>query len=189
MRARGFVPGLRFLKEKDEKMAIERTFSMIKPDATKRNLTGAITKKFEDAGLRVVASKRVWMSLREAEAYPGPSLIIAYSHCIAHGINMEHGLRQQKRAVASGHWPLIRYNPLVRESGGVPFTLDSLRPTLSLVDYRKHEGRFKQLARENPEEAERLARIAEDFARLRWDVYEKMASRSASEFHADPRRE
>ena len=128
-------------------------------------------------------------ALREAEAYPGPSLIIAYSHCIAHGINMEEGLLQQKRAVSSGHWPLIRYNPLVRDAGGVPFTLDSLRPTLSLVDYRKHEGRFKLLARENPEEANRLAEIAQDAAHLRWDVYEKMASRSAADFHADPRRE
>ena len=89
----------------------------------------------------------------------------------------------------SGHWPLIRYNPMVREAGGVPFTLDSLRPTISLKDYRKHEGRFRQLARENPEEANRLDAIAENFARLRWDVYEKMASRSAEQFHADPRRD
>jgi len=123
-------------------------------------------------------------ALREAEAYPGPSLIIAYSHCIAHGINMEHGLHQQKRAVDSGHWPLIRYNPLVREAGGVPFTLDSLRPTLPLMEYRKHEGRFRILHRENPEEAERLSKIAERAARLRWDVYEKMAARSAEEFPA-----
>jgi pyruvate-ferredoxin/flavodoxin oxidoreductase len=128
-------------------------------------------------------------ALREAEAYPGPSLIIAYSHCIAHGINMEEGMLQQKRAVSSGHWPLIRYNPMVRDTGGVPFTLDSLRPTLSLVDYRKHEGRYTQLARENPEEANRLAGIAQKAAYLRWDVYEKMASRSAADFHADPRRE
>jgi pyruvate-ferredoxin/flavodoxin oxidoreductase len=128
-------------------------------------------------------------ALREAEAYPGPSLIIAYSHCIAHGINMEHGLHQQKRAVDSGHWPLIRYNPMVRESGGVPFTLDSLRPTLPLMDYRKHEGRFRQLSRENPEEAARLGRIAEQAARLRWDVYEKMAHRSAEQFPADARKD
>ena len=121
-------------------------------------------------------------AMREAEAYPGPSLIIAYSHCIAHGINMEHGLHQQKRAVASGHWPLIRYNPVVREAGGVPFTLDSLRPTLPLMEYRKHEGRFRILARQNPEAAEHLSKIAEKAARLRWDVYEKMAHRSAEEF-------
>ena len=128
-------------------------------------------------------------ALREAEAYPGPSLIIAYSHCIAHGINMEHGMHQQKRAVTSGHWPLIRYNPMVRDGGGVPFTLDSLRPSIPLVDYRKHEGRYKLLARENPEEADRLAGIAQQAVHLRWDVYEKMAGRSASDFHADPRRD
>jgi pyruvate-ferredoxin/flavodoxin oxidoreductase len=128
-------------------------------------------------------------ALREAEAYPGPSLIIAYSHCIAHGFPLEEGLKQQKRAVDSGHWPLIRYNPLVREAGGVPFTLDSLRPTLPLMEYRKHEGRFRQLARDNPEESERLSRIAEQAARLRWQVYEKMAMRHAEEFPADGRRD
>ena len=128
-------------------------------------------------------------ALREAEAYPGPSLIIAYSHCIAHGINMEQGMLQQKRAVASGHWPLIRYNPMIRDTGGVPFTLDSLRPTLPLVEYRKHEGRYKLLARENPEEAERLAEIAQQTVHLRWDVYEKMAGRRAEQFPADGRRD
>jgi pyruvate-ferredoxin/flavodoxin oxidoreductase len=128
-------------------------------------------------------------ALREAEAYPGPSLIIAYSHCIAHGIDMEQGLQQQKRAVASGHWPLIRYNPVMREAGGIPFTLDCLRPTMSLFDYRKHEGRFQTLARENKEEADRLMDIAQKAAFLRWDVYEKRAERSAADFPADPRRE
>jgi len=128
-------------------------------------------------------------ALREAEAYPGPSLIIAYSHCIAHGIDMEQGMRQQKRAVSSGHWPLIRYNPLARDAGGVPFTLDCLRPSIPLVEYRKHEGRFKLLARENPEEAARLADIAQKTVYLRWEVYEKMASRGAADFPADARRE
>jgi pyruvate-ferredoxin/flavodoxin oxidoreductase len=128
-------------------------------------------------------------ALREAEAYPGPSLIIAYSHCIAHGIDMEQGMQQQKRAVASGHWPLIRYNPVMREAGGIPFTLDCLRPTMPLIDYRKHEGRFQALARENKEEADRLMDIAQKAAFLRWDVYEKMAGRTAADFPADPRRE
>jgi pyruvate-ferredoxin/flavodoxin oxidoreductase len=128
-------------------------------------------------------------ALREAEAYPGPSLIIAYSHCIAHGIDMAQGMQQQKRAVASGHWPLIRYNPVIRESGGIPFTLDCLRPTIPLVEYRKHEGRFRSLARSNPEEADRLLGIAQKVAYLRWDVYEKMASRTAADFPADPRRD
>jgi pyruvate-ferredoxin/flavodoxin oxidoreductase len=128
-------------------------------------------------------------ALREAEAYPGPSLIIAYSHCIAHGINMEEGLTQQKRAVDSGHWPLIRYNPVIRETGGIPFTLDSLRPSISLVDYRKHEGRYRLLARENPEEADRLLDIAQEVVYQRWAVYERMATREAAQFHPDARRD
>jgi pyruvate-ferredoxin/flavodoxin oxidoreductase len=127
-------------------------------------------------------------ALREAEAYPGPSLIIAYSHCIAHGINMEEGLTQQKRAVDSGHWPLIRYNPVIRETGGIPFTLDSLRPSIPLAEYRKHEGRYRSLARENPEEAERLLDIAQEVVYQRWAVYERMATREAAQFHPDARR-
>jgi pyruvate-ferredoxin/flavodoxin oxidoreductase len=127
-------------------------------------------------------------ALREAEAYPGPSLIIAYSHCIAHGINMEEGLTQQKRAVDSGHWPLIRYNPVIREAGGIPFTLDSLRPSIPLEEYRRHEGRYRSLARENPEEAARLMEIAQEVVHQRWAVYERMATREAAQFHPDARR-
>ena len=76
-------------------------------------------------------------AFREAEAYDGPSLLIAYSHCIAHGIEMRDGLEQQYKAVASGHWPLLRYDPMVRAEGGNPFLLDSPRPRLSLQDYRQ----------------------------------------------------
>jgi len=101
---------------------------------------------------------------------------------------MEQGLAQQKRAVDSGHWPLIRYNPMIREAGGIPFTLDSLRPSLPLADYRRHEGRFRSLAREHPEEAERLMKIAQEAAYQRWSVYEEMATRNAADFHPDPRR-
>jgi pyruvate-ferredoxin/flavodoxin oxidoreductase len=128
-------------------------------------------------------------ALREAEAYPGPSLIIAYSHCIAHGIEMDQGLQQQKRAVDSGHWPLIRYNPMIREAGGIPFTLDSLRPSLPLAEYRKNEGRYRALARENPEEAARLLGIAQSVVYQRWSVYERIATSRASEFHPDARRD
>ncbi len=128
-------------------------------------------------------------ALREAEAYPGPSLIIAYSHCIAHGIDMEQGLQQQKRAVDCGHWPLIRYNPLIRETGGVPFSLDSLRPTISLAEYRKQEGRFRSLERHHPDEAARLLDIAQKGVLQRWSVYEEMATRNAADFHPDARRE
>ncbi|MCU0963207.1 MAG: hypothetical protein MUF48_24200, partial [Pirellulaceae bacterium] len=107
----------------------------------------------------------------------------------AHGIDMEQGLQQQKRAVAAGHWPLIRYNPVIREAGGVPFTLDCLRPTLPLAEYRKHEGRFQSLERENPQEAERLLTIAQQMAYQRWDLYEQMATRRAAEFPPDSRRD
>jgi pyruvate-ferredoxin/flavodoxin oxidoreductase len=126
-------------------------------------------------------------ALREAEAYPGPSLIIAYSHCIAHGIDMEQGLQQQKRAVDCGHWPLIRYNPLIREAGGIPFTLDSLRPSLPLADYRKHESRFQSLASTNPEEAARLLGLAQEVVYQRWSVYEDLATRNAAAFNPDTR--
>lgn len=126
-------------------------------------------------------------AMREAEAYDGPSLIIAYSHCIAHGIDMEQGLAQQKRAVDSGHWPLIRYNPMLREQGLNPFSLDSLRPSIPLSEYRKHESRYQVLAQSHPEEAARLMTIAQQVSLRKWGVYEEMATRSAHEFHPDAR--
>jgi pyruvate-ferredoxin/flavodoxin oxidoreductase len=104
-------------------------------------------------------------ALREAEAYDGPSLVIAYSHCIAHGIEMRQGLDQQYRAVASGHWPLVRYDPAVRASGGNPFQLDSPRPRLPLEDYVYHELRYRMLRNSDPAEAERLLRFAADTRR------------------------
>ncbi len=122
-------------------------------------------------------------ALREAEAYPGPSIILAYSHCIAHGIEMNEGLHQQKMAVASGHWPLLRYNPLLRKSGINPFELDSLRPSVTLKSYREKEGRYQHLMRSNPEEAERLLALANEALQLRWQTYEDMATREAHEFH------
>ncbi len=122
-------------------------------------------------------------AMREAEAYPGPSIILAYSHCIAHGIEMNDGLRQQKMAVASGHWPLLRYNPLLRKSGINPFELDSLRPSVTLKSYREKEGRYQQLMRSNPDESERLLALANEAMQLRWQTYEEMATREAHEFH------
>jgi pyruvate-ferredoxin/flavodoxin oxidoreductase len=127
-------------------------------------------------------------AFREAEAYEGPSLIIAYSQCVAHGYDLREGLNQQYAAVASGHWPLIRYDPVVRAEGGNPFLLDSPRPRMSLADYRKGELRFRALAAAQPEEAERLLGLAQQVADQRWRLYEDMATRSASEFPSDPRR-
>ena len=128
-------------------------------------------------------------AFREAEAYDGPSLVIAYSHCIAHGYEMRDGLDQQYRAVASGHWPLIRFDPMARADGRNPFLLDSPRPRMRLADYRKRELRFSALARSDPAEAERLLNAAQAAADLRWESYEEMATRGASEFppSAQPR--
>jgi len=126
-------------------------------------------------------------AFREAEAYDGPSLIIAYSHCIAHGIDMRKGLDQQYRAVASGHWPLIRYDPVLRAVGHNPFLLDSPRPRIPLSDYLYRELRYRTLVETNPTEADRLLRLAEEAVRQRWQVYEEMAGRGAEHFPADGR--
>jgi pyruvate-ferredoxin/flavodoxin oxidoreductase len=128
-------------------------------------------------------------AFREAEAYDGPSLIIAYSHCIAHGIEMRDGLDQQYRAVASGYWPLVRYDPLVRAAGGNPFLLDSPRPRIALADYTQRELRYRALANAHPAEAERLGILAQEAVDQRWDTYEEMATRGAHRFPADARKE
>ncbi|MDF2146512.1 pyruvate:ferredoxin (flavodoxin) oxidoreductase [Knoellia sp. p5-6-4] len=127
-------------------------------------------------------------AFREAEAFDGPSLIIAYSHCIAHGIEMKDGLDQQYRAVASGHWPLVRYDPVARAGGRNPFMLDSPRPRIPLEDYIYRELRYRMLRNADPVEAERLLALAQEAVDQRWATYEEMATRSASQFTADARR-
>jgi pyruvate-ferredoxin/flavodoxin oxidoreductase len=122
------------------------------------------------------------IALREAEAYDGPSLVLAYSHCIAHGIDMEKGLSQQAMAVASGYFPLIRYNPVLRKNGKNPFVLDSPKPTISLRQYAYNELRYKVLTQTQPEEAERLMQLAQEIVDLRWKTYEDMAGYGASSF-------
>jgi len=128
-------------------------------------------------------------ALREAEAYDGPSLVLAYSHCIAHGIDMRDGLDQQYRAVASGYWPLVRYDPMVRSAGGNPFLLDSPRPRISLAQYTENELRYRALASTDPAEAERLHALAEEAVARKWAEYEEMATRGAQQFAADARKE
>ncbi len=128
-------------------------------------------------------------AFREAEAYDGPSLVLAYSHCIAHGIEMRDGLDQQYRAVASGYWPLIRYDPMARAAGGNPFLLDSPRPRIPLRDYTNRELRYRTLTNTDPAEAERLHGLAEQAVDQRWDVYEEMATRGAQHFTADARKD
>ena len=98
-------------------------------------------------------------AFREAEAYDGPSLVIAYSQCIAHGIDMRLGMDQQYRAVASGHWPLLRYDPVLRAAGKNPFLLDSHRPRIPLADYVYRELRYRSLANSDPVEGRTAARV------------------------------
>jgi len=126
-------------------------------------------------------------AFREAEAYNGPSLIIAYSPCIEHGINMEDGLIQQQRAVKSGYWPLYRYNPELRSAHRNPFMLDSLRPKISVKDYAYKENRYLSLTKSHPEEAARLMEMAQIVVNQKWSVYEEMATRDASQFIPDTR--
>ncbi len=128
-------------------------------------------------------------AFREAEAYDGPSLVLAYSHCIAHGIDMRNGLDQQYRAVASGYWPLIRFDPLLRAAGGNPFLLDSPRPRISLADYTRRELRYRSLENTDPAEAERLHALAEQAVAQRWEVYENMATQAAHRFPPDARKD
>ncbi len=129
------------------------------------------------------------LAFREAEAYDGPSLVIAYSHCIAHGFELRYGLDQQYRAVASGHWPLIRYNPVLRATGRPPFLLDSHRPRLPLADYRFRELRYRSLTNSDPDEAERLLALAQESIDQRWKTYEDMASRAPQHFPSDARKD
>lgn len=115
-------------------------------------------------------------AIKEAEAFAGPSLIIAYSHCISHGINMRLGLKQQEIAVQTGYWPLYRYNPDLIKEGKNPFILDSQKPSIPVKDFMYNENRFKQLQKLNPAEAEKLLQQAQHDIEWRWANYEKMAS-------------
>ena len=122
------------------------------------------------------------LAMREAEAYDGPALILAYSHCIAHGYDLKNGLDQQNKAVSSGHWPLLRYNPTLRNKNQNPFVLDSPRPTISLKDYAYNELRYKMLTITNPDSAEQLMKRAQEMVNLKWKTYEELAIKKASDF-------
>jgi len=115
-------------------------------------------------------------AFREAEAYPGPSLILAYSQCIAHGIDMRHGMKQQALAVASGYWPLIRFSPSLRSVGENPFRLDSPRPTIPFKAYAGNEIRYTSLSRTQPEVAAELMKQAQAAANAKYQQYEALAS-------------
>ena len=151
----------------------------------------------KDLGLQAIAYGNVYVAqvamganpqqtlqaFREAEAYDGPSLILAYSHCIAHGIDMRFGMKQQDLAVASGYWPLIRYNPAMRKIGENPFRLDSPRPTIAFKDYAYNEIRYTALKSTKPDEAEALLAMAQAVVTEKYRQYEDLAARDGSRFH------
>ncbi|MCU0229440.1 MAG: thiamine pyrophosphate-dependent enzyme, partial [Bryobacterales bacterium] len=112
----------------------------------------------------------------EAEAYDGPSVIIAYSHCIAHGYDLSHGLDQQKLAVDTGYWPMYRYNPVLAADGKNPLQLDSRDPKTPLKQYTQNETRFTMLMRSNPEAAEGFLKGAQKDIEDRWKLYKHLAS-------------
>jgi pyruvate-ferredoxin/flavodoxin oxidoreductase len=112
----------------------------------------------------------------EADAYDGPSLIIAYSHCIAHGYDLIKGLEQQKLAVQSGFWPLFRYNPDLVEEGKNPLLIDSKKPTISFSDYAYNETRYRMLLQSDEKRAEMLMKLAEEDVDSRWELYQQMAA-------------
>jgi pyruvate-ferredoxin/flavodoxin oxidoreductase len=113
----------------------------------------------------------------EAESYPGPSLIIGYAHCIAHGIDISRGLSQQRKAVASGHWPLFRFDPRQAAGGVFPLTLDSKGPAIPFTEYAYEETRYRSLTTIDPDAAARLASEAAHDIVTRWKLYETLSRR------------
>ncbi len=125
-------------------------------------------------------------ALREADAWQGPSLVLAYSHCIAHGYDLSKGFSQQKAAVQSGYWPLLRYNPALAESGKNPLTLDSREPSIPLREFAYNEARYNMLAHSAPELAGELLSEAQSDIYRRWEYYRDLAAAPAEHFGEAP---
>ena len=122
------------------------------------------------------------IAFREAEAYAGPSLILAYSQCIAHGTDLRYGMKQAARAVASGHWPLLRFDPTMRRRQMNPFRLDSPRPRIALDQYRSREMRFRAVELTHPDSAAHMLQQAQRALEERYKLYEDLATRDGSRF-------
>ena len=126
-----------------------------------------------------VAVSTAWKRIKamlEAEAYDGPSLIVAYAHCIAHGINMTTAVDENRKAVQSGYWPLYRYNPVLAAECQNPLQLDSKVPTISFEEYAYGENRYKSLKKINPKAAEELMKQATKWTAARFAYYQKLAA-------------
>ncbi|MBN1257830.1 MAG: pyruvate:ferredoxin (flavodoxin) oxidoreductase, partial [Planctomycetes bacterium] len=119
-------------------------------------------------------------AIKEAESYDGPSLILAYSHCIAHGIDMSKGIDEQKKAVNCGHWPLYRFDPRLADAGKNPLQLDSKAPSISYEDYAYGETRFKMLTKSKPEEAKKLLALGQADVKRTWNLFEQLANLDCS---------
>ena len=153
---------------------------------------GLITMSYGNVYVACVAmgakDEHTLKSFLEAEAYDGPALIIAYSHCIAHGINMTTAMQNQKAAVQSGQWLLYRYNPELAAKGENPLHLDSAPPKMPVADYLKLENRFRMLTKSKPEEAKRLFEQAQQNVKSRWQLYQQLA-RNGGASPATPEKE
>jgi pyruvate-ferredoxin/flavodoxin oxidoreductase len=152
---------------------------------------GAVARSYGNVFVAQVAiganDAQTIKALLEADAWPGPSLVIAYSTCIAHGIDMSKSMSHQKDAVKSGYWPLYRFHPSDIE-GGQPFKLDSSRPSIPVSEFVASETRFAVLARTQPERAADLAELAQADVDERWRYYEQLAAmhRSVPHVHHGP---
>ena len=124
---------------------------------------------------------QLFRAIKEAEAYPGPSIIIAYSPCIAHGVDLSNNHRQQQMAVDSGHWPLLRYDPRRVAEGNNPLHLDSKEPSIPYRDYVMSETRFSMLWRSHPERAEAFLKQAQHEVNQRYHHYQQEAGLSVEE--------
>jgi pyruvate-ferredoxin/flavodoxin oxidoreductase len=174
------------------------TYSNTGGQMSKATPLGAVAK-FAAAGKRTPKKDLAWMAMSygnayvarialganegqtikaflEAEAYDGPSIIIAYCHCIGQGYNLINGLKQQKLAVKSGYWPLIRYNPELLKEGKNPLQLDSKGPSIPLEEYIYNENRYNILRHTIPDEAAELLKEAQADVNRRWRLYEHMAA-------------
>ena len=129
------------------------------------------------ASVAMGANKNQFMkALVEAETYPGPSLIIAYSPCINHGINMSRSQKEEKLAVEAGYWPLYRYDPRLKEEGKNPFILDSKEPSADFKEFLMGEVRYSSLTRTFPDAARKLFEKAEKDAKDRFETYKRLAA-------------
>jgi pyruvate-ferredoxin/flavodoxin oxidoreductase len=122
----------------------------------------------------------------EAESYPGTSLIIAYSPCIAHGVDLSNNLRQQDMAVRSGHWPLLRYDPRRAQEGNNPLQLDSQKPSMPFRDYALTEARFSLLSRTHPEDSERFLQQSQQDVNARYRHYRELADKAFAKAEEAP---